>query len=206
MSVRPSSTGRPALPAIGATPDLFGAPTLPDGFRYAPNVLSPGEERALVGRFESLPLTPYEFHGHLGNRRICAFGHKYQFAGQAPRADAGIPDYLQPLMEIAGQVSGTPAQAFEQVMVTEYAPGAGIGWHRDRPAYEDIVAVSFVAPCRLRLRRKSGDAWERRSALVEPRSAYLLCGPVRTIWQHSIAPMDTLRYSVTLRTLRPGSP
>src|ERR1700722_5555613 len=39
-------------------------------------------------------------------------------------------------------------------MVTEYGPGAGIGWHRDRPSYEDIVAVSFLAPCTLRLRRR----------------------------------------------------
>jgi hypothetical protein len=89
-------------------------------------------------------------------------------------------------------------------MVTEYAPGAGIGWHLDRPSYEDIVAVSFLAPCVLRLRRKMGDGWERRSAHIEPRSVYLLHGSVRTVWQHSIAPMDVLRYSVTLRTFRPG--
>jgi alkylated DNA repair dioxygenase AlkB len=89
-------------------------------------------------------------------------------------------------------------------MVTEYAPGAGIGWHRDRPSYEDIVAVSFLAPCMLRLRRKIGEDWERRSARIEPRSVYLLHGPVRNVWQHSIAPMDVLRYSVTLRTFRPG--
>jgi alkylated DNA repair dioxygenase AlkB len=96
-----------------------------------------------------------------------------------------------------------PADAFEQLMLTEYAPGAGIGWHRDRPTYEDIVAVSFLAPCTLRLRRKVGDDWERRSAQIEPRSVYLLHGPVRNTWQHSIAPMDVLRYSVTLRTFRP---
>jgi alkylated DNA repair dioxygenase AlkB len=94
--------------------------------------------------------------------------------------------------------------AFEQLMVTEYAPGAGIGWHRDRPTYEDIVAVSFLAPCTLRLRRKVREAWERRFAYIEPRSVYLLHGPVRDSWQHSIAPMDVLRYSVTLRTFRPS--
>jgi hypothetical protein len=32
----------------------------------------------------------------------------------------------------------------------------------------------------------------------------LLSGTVRNSWQHSIAAMDVLRYSVTLRTFRPG--
>lgn len=184
--------------------DLFGEPDPPAGFRYIPDVLSPAEEQVLVREFARLPLKPFEFHGHQGNRRIYTFGHKYIFAGQEPRADANIPNYLQPLTDIASQISGMPANAFEQLMVTEYAPGAGIGWHRDRPTYEDIVAVSFLAPCTLRLRRKIGEDWERRFARIEPRSVYLLHGPVRSSWQHSIAPMDVLRYSVTLRTFRPG--
>jgi alkylated DNA repair dioxygenase AlkB len=188
--------------------DLFGEPELPAelpaGFRYMPHVLSPAEEKSLVQRFEKLPLKPFEFHGYQGNRRIYTFGQGYIFAGQERRADPSIPDYLVPLTEIASRISGMPADAFEQLMVTEYAPGAGIGWHHDRPSYEDIVAVSFLAPCTLRLRRKVGEDWERRSAHIEPRSVYLLHGPVRNSWQHSIAPMDVLRYSVTLRTFRPG--
>ena len=184
--------------------DLFGEPELPAGFRYMPEVLSPLEEKGLVQRLEKLPLKPFKFHGYLGNRRIYSFGHKYAFAGQEPRADASIPGYLRPLTEIASWISGTPADAFEQLMVTEYAPGAGIGWHRDRPTFENIVAVSFLAPCVLRLRRKVGEDWERRFARIQPRSAYLLSGTVRNSWQHSIPPMDVLRYSVTLRSFRPG--
>jgi alkylated DNA repair dioxygenase AlkB len=89
-------------------------------------------------------------------------------------------------------------------MVSEYAPGDGIGWHCDRPIFENIVAMSFLAPCVLRLRRKVGEDWERRFARIEPRSVYLLSGTVRNSWQHSIAAMNVLRYSVTLRTFRPG--
>ena len=133
------------------TPDLFVATSLPEGFRYIPDVLSVAEEKSLVERFEKLPLKPFEFHGYLANRRIYSFGHKYVFAGQEPRKDGSIPDYLRPLLHIASRISGQPADAFEQAMVTEYAPGAGIGWHRDRPSYEDIVSVSFLASCTLRL-------------------------------------------------------
>jgi alkylated DNA repair dioxygenase AlkB len=186
------------------TPDLFGEPELPEGFRYTPNVLSAAEERALVRRFETLPVKPYEFHGYPANRRIFTFGANYLIAGQEAREEAGIPDYLQPLTEIAGAISGQPAGAFEQVMVTEYAPGAGIGWHRDRPQYEDVVGISFLAPCAFRFRRALGAGWERRAAVVEPRSVYLLHGAAREVWQHSITPMEVWRYSVTLRTFRPG--
>jgi alkylated DNA repair dioxygenase AlkB len=204
MSASRLSVKRYTSKANGGMGNLFGEPELPAGFRYIPDVLSPEEEKGLVQQFEKLPLKPFEFHGYQGNRRIYTFGHKYVFAGQEPRADASIPDYLRPLIDIASQISGLPANAFEQLMVTEYAPGAGIGWHRDRPAYEDIVAVSFLAPCTLRLRRKVGEDWERRFAHIEPRSVYLLHGQVRNSWQHSIAAMDMLRYSVTLRTFRAG--
>ena len=184
--------------------DLFGEPALPSGFGYLADVISEAEEARIVRRLEQLPLAPFEHQGYLGKRRICAFGHRYLFAGQRRRSDAGIPAYLDHLLEIAARISGRPADAFEQVMVTEYAVGAGIGWHRDGPTFGEIVAVSFGAACHLRLRRRMGEGWERRSVLIEPRSAYVLQGTVRNVWQHSIAPMDALRFSVTLRTFRPG--
>ena len=185
-------------------PDLFGTPALPEGFRYLPDVLSTAEERELAGLFDDLPLQPFEFHGYQANRRIYTYGHRYVFAGQKPRAEHGIPDRLRSLTEIAGVIAGVSPDLFEQVMVTDYPPGAGIGWHRDRPTFEDIVAISFLAPCALRLRRREGEGWERQSVLIEPRSAYLLHGPVRNRWQHSIAAMDHRRISVTLRSFRPG--
>lgn len=152
-------------PTGAASGDLFGNSVdeaLPEGFRYLPEVISRAQEQDLVSRFEKLSLKPFEFHGHLGNRRIYSFGHRYVFAGQERRLDASIPDYLKPLTELAAQISSEPAEAFEQVMITEYAPGAGIGWHRDGPTFEQIVGVSFLAPCPFRLRRKVGESWERK--------------------------------------------
>ena len=166
----------PPCRSSGAGSDLFGEPALPAGFRYTADVLSPAEEKDLVGRIEKLPFKPFEFHGYLGNRRIYTFGHKYIFAGQEPRADAGIPDYLRPLTVIAGQISETPPDAFEQLMVTQYAPGAGIGWHRDRPTFENIVAVSFLAPCVLRLRRGTGMRCASSWASGRGSSIYLVPG------------------------------
>lgn len=87
-------------------------------------------------------------------------------------------------------------------MVTEYAPGAGIGWHLDRPNYEDIAAVSFLAPCALSFRRETAGGWDHLSVPMAPRSVCLLSGEARTQWQHSIGPMGALRYSIARRTFR----
>ena len=45
-------------------PDLFAAlATLPEGFRYHPDVLSPDEEEALARELGALPFKPFDFHG-----------------------------------------------------------------------------------------------------------------------------------------------
>jgi alkylated DNA repair dioxygenase AlkB len=113
-----------------------------------------------------------------------------------------IPGFLLPLREKAAAFAGLSAEELEHVLVAEYRPGAGIGWHRDRPAFGDVIGVSLVSACRFRLRRKSGTGWERAALRVEPRSVYLLRGPVRWEWQHSIPPGEQLRYSVTFRSVR----
>lgn len=96
---------------------------------------------------------------------------------------------------------GLDETAFVQVLVNEYAPGAGIGWHHDRPVYGEIVGVSLLAPCVMRLRRKAGAQWRRAGAALEQGSVYRLSGEARQDWEHSISPMTVLRYSITFRTL-----
>jgi alkylated DNA repair dioxygenase AlkB len=63
----------------------------------------------------------------------------------------------------------------------------------------------LLASCDFRLRRKNGAKWDRTTILVEPRSAYLMTGPSRSEWEHSIPPLAEHRYSITLRTLRTDS-
>jgi alkylated DNA repair dioxygenase AlkB len=172
---------------------------LPEGFAYAADLLSPDVEADLVKEIEGLPFKPFEFHGFLGNRRIVSFGWRYDYAGRALRRSEALPDFLMPLRQVAADFAGIPADRFQQVLITEYAPGAGIGWHRDKPMFEDVVAFSLLSPCTLRFRRKSGAAWDRRSQIAAPRSAYLLRGPARFEWEHSIPAVAALRYSITFR-------
>jgi alkylated DNA repair dioxygenase AlkB len=187
--------------------DLF-APTpavasAPAGFRYASDLFSAAAEQDFVATFETLAFKPFEFHGYQGNRRIVSYGYRYDYAGRALRTSEAMPDFLAPLREIASQFSGIAADKLEQALVTEYAPGAGIGWHRDKPMFEDVVALSFLSPCVLRLRRQEGAGWQRQAIKIAPRSGYVLHGSVRNEWDHSIVPMDVLRYSVTFRSFRP---
>jgi len=184
--------------------DLFAAPAppVPEGLAYRPEVLSQSEEAGLVRRIADLELKPFEFRGYLGLRRVKAFGWRYDYGARAVARADDIPDFLLPLRERAAPLAGLPPEALEQALVTEYQPGAGIGWHRDRPQFGEVVGVSLLSPCILRFRRRRGEGWKRAGLLAEPRSAYLLSGPARTEWEHSIAPMPALRYSVTFRRRR----
>jgi hypothetical protein len=186
--------------------DLFGGPSWPAGFTYREDAITPDEERALAGQFALLPLAPFAFHGFLGRRRIVSYGWRYDYAGRKLRPSDEIPDLLLALRQRAAGIAGIAAQDLQQVLVTEYAPGAAIGWHRDKPMFEDVVAFSFLAPCTLRLRRRCDAGWERRSIALMPRSAYLLRGPSRREWEHSIPPVGELRFSVTFRNFTATAP
>jgi alkylated DNA repair dioxygenase AlkB len=113
-----------------------------------------------------------------------------------------IPDLLLPLLDKVAAFTGLARDSFRHALVSEYSPGAGIGWHRDRPPAVAIAGVSLLSPCHFRLRRKARDRWDRASIIAAPRSAYLMAGPARSDWQHSIPALEALRYSVTFRTVR----
>jgi alkylated DNA repair dioxygenase AlkB len=187
-------------------PLLFSDPpsAAPEGFDYRPDFISPAEEQTLVERLRGLPFAPFQFHGFEGARRVVSFGWRYDFnEGGLKRAEP-MPDWLGPLAARAAAFAGVAPDAVAHALLIEYAPGAGIGWHRDRPPFEDVVGVSLLSPCHLRFRLREGAGWRRAKVEVRPRSAYLLRGPARRLWEHSIVPMTTLRYSITFRTFRPG--
>jgi alkylated DNA repair dioxygenase AlkB len=178
------------------------AEPLPQGLRYQPDFLSPQDERELVGHIETLPFKEFDFHGFTGKRRTVSFGWKYNFSDRALQKGDDMPEFLKPLRKRVAEFAGLLATDFQHALVIEYQPGAGIGWHRDKPVFDEVVGISLLAPCRFRLRRQVGETWERTSLLAEPRSIYLLSGAARTQWQHSIPPMDRLRYSITFRNFR----
>jgi alkylated DNA repair dioxygenase AlkB len=185
---------------------LFGSATeLPAGFRYERDLLSRAEAAELLEHVRSLPFREFEFQGYVGKRRVVSFGWRYDFSEGRLKEAAAIPPFLDLLRERAARFAALAPDQLVQALVTEYDVGAAIGWHRDKAEFGDVIGVSLVSPCTFRFRRRAGARWERASLTVEPRSAYLLRGPARTEWEHSIPAVDALRYSITFRTLRHGS-
>jgi len=185
-----------------ADDDLVTTPKDLEGLRYRSALIAEADENELISHVRKLPFLEFDFHGFKGKRRVVSFGYHYDFSGQQLRKTEDIPNFLLPLRACASEFANLAPESLSHALVTEYAPGAGIGWHRDRPVFGEVIGISLLSPCVLRFRRKVGEKWERVKVPAAPRSAYHLSGTARLVWQHSIAPMETLRYSITFRSMR----
>ena len=179
---------------------LFDSPLIA-GLEYGEKLINETEERLLLDRLLQLDLAPFRFHGWLGNRRTKSFGWRYDFDDASFTPADPMPDWLAPLREKAAAFAGIRPDQFEHVLLARYDPGAGIGWHRDRDVFENVVGVSLSTPATLRFRQRTSSGFRRASLDVLPRSAYLLSGEARHRWEHSITPGGSLRFSITFRTL-----
>jgi alkylated DNA repair dioxygenase AlkB len=182
--------------------ELLAAPPILPGLRLAEEAVSEADERELAAHIDAAPLAPFQFGQWEGKRLTVHYGSAYDFSrhrlGEAPP----LPDWL---VEVRGNIVpqvGRDPTVFAAALLIRYDPGAGIGWHRDRPQYDEVLGLSLTAPCTLRLRRRTANRFERRNLELPPRSLYLLSGEVRREWEHSIAPMDVTRRSITHRSLR----
>jgi len=187
---------------MDAQAELFGASAgRPEGLVYRPAFLTDEEERELAVQMARLPFRPFEFQGFLGKRETVSFGWSYRFDGSGLAEASPIPDWLLPVRDRAAAFAGLAPEAIEHALLIRYGEGAGLGWHRDRPVFGDVIGISLLSPAPLRFRRKQGAKWQRFTLSAEPRSIYVLRGPSRSEWEHSIPPVETLRYSITFRTL-----
>ena len=177
-------------------------PPTPEGLRYERDAITPEQESELARVFATLPLRQFEFHGHLGKRRVVSYGFRYDFGVRKLQEAEEMPPFLSELRKRAAAFAGLAPEALVQSSVIEYDPGTEIGWHRDKPEFGDVLGVSFLSACRFRFRRRAGSGWERFTLTLEPRSIYLLRGPARDEWEHSIPAVPALRYSATFRSLR----
>jgi DNA oxidative demethylase len=179
---------------------------LPDGLIYSPEFISRDEEAQLVAAIGDLQFREIKMHGVIAKRRATHFGRNYEYESARIGAAPPIPEFLVTLRERIAEFTKCSPAEFAEVLVTEYPAGAGIGWHRDAPAFDFIVGISLLSECTMKFRpwppTRTPQPQKSVSLLLEPRSIYVLRGPVRTQWQHHIPPAKRLRYSITFRTLR----
>jgi alkylated DNA repair protein (DNA oxidative demethylase) len=185
---------------VALQPELFDKPALA-GLSQTADIVTPDEEQALTGAIDAAQLSPFRFHGWLGKRLTASYGWRYDFdTGGFGPTDA-LPDWPLPVRAKAARFSGLEPEALVQALVLRYDPGAGIGWHRDRPVFEHVLGISLGAPVVMRFRRRRPGGFDRMSALLPPRSIYHLGGEARHEWEHSIAGMAMPRWSITFRSL-----
>jgi alkylated DNA repair dioxygenase AlkB len=174
---------------------------LPEGFVYQADFLSGAEETDLLRTVEKLPFRPFEFQGFTAKRRVVEYGWEYDFGSRKTAETAPIPGYLAALRERAARFAGLEMLSLVEAIVTEYPAGAPIGWHRDVPQFEDVIGISLLSACRMRLKPFKGEG-KLVSVTLEPRSVYSLRGRARWAFQHSIPAVESLRYSITFRSVR----
>ena len=180
---------------------LFPIDNLPEGLLYHPDFLNEGEEADLVRVFRELPFQAFDFHGYTARRRVLEFGLEYDFTTRKATPTQNLPAFLSPVRERAAQFAGISAAALVEGMVTEYSPGAPIGWHRDAPQFGTIIGISLAGTARMRFKPYKAEG-KPVALVLERRSIYLMRGPARWKFQHSIPAVKELRYSITFRTLR----
>jgi alkylated DNA repair dioxygenase AlkB len=154
------------------------------GLKYQESLITPTAEKTLVEQLTTLPFEEFDFRGFKGKRKVVSFGWRYDYSGSQLRKADTIPDFLRPLRAAAASFAQMEPASLEQVLVTEYGPGAGIGWHRDKAVFGEVVGISLLSPCILRFRRLIGEkqsmgsrqlkTWDRVNLFATPRSAYLL--------------------------------
>lgn len=180
--------------------DLFDAPVLP-GLRTRLDIIDAVEEQSLINHIEATDLAPFRFQGWIGKRLTTSFGFSYDFEVGQPMEAPPIPTWLAPFRDRAAEFAGLNPADLVQALLIRYDPGAGIGWHRDRPIYEHVVGISLGAPATMRFRQRRGEGFARASIPLVPREAYHLSGASRHEWEHSIAEGDEPRWSITFRSL-----
>jgi alkylated DNA repair protein (DNA oxidative demethylase) len=184
---------------------LSGTPLVPQGFAYRADFISAAEEAALLGEIAQLEFHEMKMRGVVARRRVIHYGVRYSFETFKASPGPPIPEFLLPLRDRAASFAGIDPAQLEEALITEYTPGASIGWHRDAHPFDIVIGVSLLSRARFRFRRGKVRAWETTEFPLEPRSAYVLTGAARTEWEHSIPEAKELRYSITFRTLRqPG--
>jgi DNA oxidative demethylase len=174
----------------------------PPGLRYLPDLLDPSQEAALLDRMRTLQYAEVRMHGQVARRVVRHYGVDYDYDTARTTPGEPVPDWLVALRGTCAGLLDRTADELAEVLVTRYPPGATIGWHRDAPAFGDVVGVSLGSACAMRFQRGSGDQRRVFEQPLDPRSGYVLSGPARTAWQHSIPAVPAERFSVTFRTLR----
>jgi alkylated DNA repair dioxygenase AlkB len=175
---------------------------IPEGFVYIPEFITRSQENELLEKIVGLNWQEVKMHGIVAKRRVVHFGLDYTYTSRLVKPTIPPPIFLSKFIEKAAFLMGLCASEIVEILISEYPVGAGIGWHKDAAIFGDkVFGFSLGGACTLRFRAKKQIKYEVFKVELIPCSAYILSGPSRNDWQHSISPVKAKRYSITFRTL-----
>jgi alkylated DNA repair dioxygenase AlkB len=172
---------------------------------YYEDFVSVPEAQVLLEFLVGLPYRQERYRGQLIKRRQCDFGATYSPGGKLTPAGP-IPSELA---WIQRRVEERCAAVFDQIIVTWYSPGAGIGRHADDLWFgEPIAGLSLHSDCVLRgLGAIECGGSDSVAQSLAARSLYVIRGAERSDWKHEIPGRSVRadRWSLTFRVLTPES-
>jgi alkylated DNA repair protein (DNA oxidative demethylase) len=183
---------------------------LPAGFAYRADFLSAAEERALLEAITTIEFSRVEMRGVVARRRTAHYGWTYRYEGRSGTLGTPIPAFLLTVRARIAAWMGVAPDALAEALLTEYPPGAPIGWHRDAPMFGDVAGISLGSVGRMKFRpyvspsdlpAVRGPRRTTHEIELAPRSAYLMTGTARKEFEHSIPPVAGTRHSITFRTM-----
>jgi alkylated DNA repair dioxygenase AlkB len=180
-------------------------PIFPKGFNYFPNFITVSEESELIKQISGIDLQTFHFQGYEAKRKVASFGFDYNFEKKTLSRGKEIPPSFLWIIEKVAKHLNIAREAIAELLLTEYPTGSVINWHRDAFPFDLVAGISLSDDCMFRLRPHDKTKQGKNSIIsfpVHKRSLYVLAGQARTEWQHSIAPVKSVRYSITLRTLK----
>lgn len=155
---------------------------LPPGADYQPECVTAEIEARLVEVIDARPWIEDL------KRRVQHYGYRYDYRARTVSPDAFLGPLPSWASDLARRFVGTGwfEREPDQLIVNEYLPGQGISAHVDCvPCFGNvIVSISLLSRCEMVFENCS--IADRRTALLEPRSALLLAGPARLEWTHAI--------------------
>jgi alkylated DNA repair dioxygenase AlkB len=155
-----------------------------------------------VEALSQLDFQEIHMHGVVARRTVVHYGWDYGYESWRITPAPPPPPFLGSVRARCAALAGLEPEALEEVLVSRYPPGASIGWHRDAPMFGPcVIGVSLLGAARMRFRRKVGEGYQTAALELAPRSAYVLAGASRSVWQHTLSPVKSLRYSLSFRTV-----
>jgi len=122
-------------------------------------------------------------------RRVQNYGQSYNFNGRQEEQEkpiAAFPEWVNRLCQKL-QKDGHMPKVANQVLVSEYEPGQGIGDHTDKEAcFMDTIGILSLNSCCVMDLTSVSDKTKKVPIWLAPRSLTVLTGDAKNRWMHGI--------------------